>query len=372
MHNFLNLLISWVLVTVIVVGLITLRCVRPKMKLPPYERMLTLGVLLLVIHAAHVLCCISFFPDRRELDWAAPYGLLYPALLYFTVQAAASRQPIPKLTIFLHCLPFIVALGMYGYLIAAGINKDTPLFVSYREGMYDFMICSFLAYGFWVWFFPREIHSLSLQKLLNAAVMMLVLLGILYVATSLTVASQSSLDRYLPRLMIYLIMLILTVLLFRHKLVIVKYIEPYIGRDAEVIKATLQEENKTQLIYGKSAISNEKLVMYEEKIKAIMLEEQLFLDPLFSLDRLAEHLHISKHHLSQVFSLRFGKGFASFLGELRINYALALLQKTEEKINIENLAYECGFNSKVSFNRHFKQLVGVSPSAYRKRLLGDR
>ncbi|GAA4779629.1 hypothetical protein GCM10023231_03000 [Olivibacter ginsenosidimutans] len=258
---------------------------------------------------------------------------------------------------------------MYCYLIAKGIDKDAPFFVSYREVLYNFMLFSFLIYGLWTWFFPREIPSLALKRLLNTAVIMLILLGLLYLAAGMVVASQSSPDRYLPRLMIYLMMLVLTVMLFRHKLFIVKYIEPYVPQEVEKEEAPLiNDKGKPTLIYGKSAINEEKLALYEEQIKAIMLEEQLFLDPLFNLDKLAESLHIPKHHLSQVFSLRFHKGFTSFLGELRINYALALLQKTDEKMNIENLAYECGFNSKVSFNRHFKQLVGVSPSAYKKQL----
>lgn len=370
MHELINLLISWVLLAIIVVGLITLRAARPKMKLPPYEQILTLGVFLLVVHAAHVLCCMSFFPAKRELDWAAPYGLLYPPLLFFAVKAAGTGHHVSKRIAFFHLFPFSVAFIMYCSLIIIGIDKDAPTFVAYRITLYNFMILSFLVYGLWACLFSKEIASLALKKLLNTAVIMLALLGMLYLSTSMVVDSQSSIDRYLPRLMIYLMMLILTGLLFRHKLFIVKYIEPYTNISVvNKSKNAIQDNDKTPLIYGKSAVSNERLALYEEKIKAIMLEEQLFLDPSFNLDKLAEHLHIPKHHLSQVFSIRFCKSFTSFLGELRINYALALLQKTEEKINIENLAYECGFNSKVSFNRHFKQLVGHSPSTYKKKLL---
>jgi AraC-like DNA-binding protein len=33
-----------------------------------------------------------------------------------------------------------------------------------------------------------------------------------------------------------------------------------------------------------------------------------------------------------------------------------------------SMAYECGFNSKTSFNRNFQKVTGVSPTEYLQRL----
>src|SRR5690606_31765981 len=100
------------------------------------------------------------------------------------------------------------------------------------------------------------------------------------------------------------------------------------------------EEKPEVAIYQKSAVTPDRLAVYEERVRAIMIEEQLFLDPQFNLGKLSTMTGIPKHHLSQVFSLRFGKGFATMIGELRINYAVALINESEEKLNIEALAYE--------------------------------
>ena len=35
------------------------------------------------------------------------------------------------------------------------------------------------------------------------------------------------------------------------------------------------------------------------------------------------------------------------------------------------IAYDCGFNSKASFNRIFKNETGVTPSAFKTLLIGD-
>jgi AraC-like DNA-binding protein len=39
------------------------------------------------------------------------------------------------------------------------------------------------------------------------------------------------------------------------------------------------------------------------------------------------------------------------------------------QVNILSLAFDCGFNSKSSFNNYFKKITGSTPTAYRRRQL---
>ena len=39
-----------------------------------------------------------------------------------------------------------------------------------------------------------------------------------------------------------------------------------------------------------------------------------------------------------------------------------------QKFTLLGLAYDCGFNSKTSFNRNFKKATGFAPSEYLKQL----
>ncbi len=41
--------------------------------------------------------------------------------------------------------------------------------------------------------------------------------------------------------------------------------------------------------------------------------------------------------------------------------------KEYENYTLLGIAYECGFNSKASFNRVFKKETGLSPSQYKNR-----
>jgi AraC-like DNA-binding protein len=60
-----------------------------------------------------------------------------------------------------------------------------------------------------------------------------------------------------------------------------------------------------------------------------------------------------------------GNGFYHVVAVYRIQYALDIL-KNNKSLKIEALAYDCGFNSLSSFNKYFKEIVGMKPSEYVK------
>ena len=55
--------------------------------------------------------------------------------------------------------------------------------------------------------------------------------------------------------------------------------------------------------------------------------------------------------------------FRALLNDYRIGKAKYLLDSGTD--SIANIAYECGYDSLVSFNRNFKKLTGLTPSQYR-------
>lgn len=87
-----------------------------------------------------------------------------------------------------------------------------------------------------------------------------------------------------------------------------------------------------------------------------------FCEPL-SLDLLSKELGVCRFYLSHIFSQVLHIGFCDYVNALRINHAKELLQSTQD--NILDIAIQCGFQSQQTFNRVFKELCGVTPSAYR-------
>jgi len=129
------------------------------------------------------------------------------------------------------------------------------------------------------------------------------------------------------------------------------------------------EEEHTQL-YQKSLISDSAMDLYEKKLEKL-IEDKAFQDKELSLEKLAKQIGAPKHHLTQLFNIRMKKTFNQYINGLRIECACAILKQDPRKYSIEELAHQCGFNSKVSFNRNFKNITGITPSQYRERIFSD-
>ncbi|WP_086478162.1 MULTISPECIES: AraC family transcriptional regulator [Arenibacter] len=88
-----------------------------------------------------------------------------------------------------------------------------------------------------------------------------------------------------------------------------------------------------------------------------------FNHPIGSKD-VAEVAKMNPSAFSRFFKRIHRKTFTRYLNEIRIGYACKLL--IENRDNITPVCYESGFNNISNFNRHFKSIVGMSPSEYVK------
>jgi AraC-like DNA-binding protein len=61
----------------------------------------------------------------------------------------------------------------------------------------------------------------------------------------------------------------------------------------------------------------------------------------------------------------FQQNFNDFINNYRIEAVKQKLQLGEQKTQtLLGIAYDCGFNSKATFNRAFKKVTGVSPKEW--------
>lgn len=83
------------------------------------------------------------------------------------------------------------------------------------------------------------------------------------------------------------------------------------------------------------------------------------------LDTLARMAKMSKN--SYLYWFRHFNGISpySYIQSMRILRAVELLKNTPD--TVAHIAYECGFNSTVSFNKMFKKVMGCTPGEVRRR-----
>ncbi len=88
------------------------------------------------------------------------------------------------------------------------------------------------------------------------------------------------------------------------------------------------------------------------------------------LAELAAHARMSESNLSRVFREAAGQSPIEYLIHLRLQKAMSLLRYRDWSIT--EIAYHVGFNDSNYFSRQFKQVTGMTPSAYRKGAGRDR
>lgn len=82
-----------------------------------------------------------------------------------------------------------------------------------------------------------------------------------------------------------------------------------------------------------------------------------------SIDEVARLIHMTPSAFCKYFKKHTMKTYVTFLNEIRIEKACQLLiNKSTE--NISEVAYLCGFNTVVHFNRVFKNILHSSPSEF--------
>lgn len=85
-----------------------------------------------------------------------------------------------------------------------------------------------------------------------------------------------------------------------------------------------------------------------------------------SLDDVAESLHLSKYYISRLINKNLNQNFNEYINNLRISEACNILKETEMKI--ADISEDVGFGTIRSFNRSFKQVMGISPLEYRSSI----
>ena len=104
-------------------------------------------------------------------------------------------------------------------------------------------------------------------------------------------------------------------------------------------------------------------------LKDYMQEYKPYLNPDLNLVDLAQELNLSRAKLSAIINAGFSKNFNDFVNEYRVNaFKAALADGKQEKLSLLGIAYECGFNSKATFNRVFKKFTHSSPTEYLHQL----
>lgn len=118
---------------------------------------------------------------------------------------------------------------------------------------------------------------------------------------------------------------------------------------------------------GNPALSESFMKRYRERLIKFIEEEKPYRDASLTLVTLAQQLSIPVAYLSKIINESFNLNFNEFINSYRIKESQALLlNQSNGKKNILEIAYEVGFNSKTTFNSAFKKFTGFTPREFKK------
>jgi len=132
--------------------------------------------------------------------------------------------------------------------------------------------------------------------------------------------------------------------------------------------STLEEAAERR--YQTSTLANIDCDRVKADLSNLMTEKKVYEDSALSLVSLAEMLSIKSHQLSEFINTHMGMGFASYLRQCRVDAAEQLL-KSEPDASVLAIGLSVGFNSQSAFYSAFKEIHGIAPGQYRRKLLPD-
>jgi AraC-like DNA-binding protein len=141
----------------------------------------------------------------------------------------------------------------------------------------------------------------------------------------------------------------------------------------EYLENTFEEADlsnfESPIKYQKSGLTKDVADNIHKALIHVVDKEKIYKDAELTLSSLASHLDIHPNYLSQVINQVEEKNFYDYINLKRVEeFKKLVAQPDSQKYTLLALAYDCGFNSKTSFNRNFKKATGLSPSEYLKEV----
>jgi AraC-like DNA-binding protein len=132
---------------------------------------------------------------------------------------------------------------------------------------------------------------------------------------------------------------------------------------SKTIEQNFTEKEAEAIEERKTLLSEKELEKLKNRLENLMKNDKIYLEPNLTLNDLSKQMGVNSTVLSYTVNSGFGKNFNDFVNEFRINDVKEKLKKADDS-TLLGVAFDCGFNSKATFNRAFKKFTGVSPKEF--------
>ncbi|PCI02734.1 MAG: hypothetical protein COB78_12135 [Hyphomicrobiales bacterium] len=99
------------------------------------------------------------------------------------------------------------------------------------------------------------------------------------------------------------------------------------------------------------------------RLEKLLYKERLFLDSEINLNRIARRMVLPAREVSRAINGQTGGNASQYINKLRVEEACHLLKNSD--MQITQIVFASGFNTKSNFNREFARVINKTPSQWR-------
>ena len=317
-----------------------------------------------LIHVALYLSNYVYY-EPHTLSMSAPFSFLYGPVLYFYFKRITKNYEFKKKDA-LHLIPTVIFLILLIPVFA--MSAEGKLEIMLGEGSYSTLpylvpatilkFTSLVVYGFFtikLYLDSKKEKTTDLKQLrLRRNIVIVHSVYAVFYALYAFIIVQYSFGSSL--LHIQLLAMTSLVLYVGY----VAYSNPLalIGSVKKVKKAATKYQN--------SGLTQSFSTELKEQLVKLLEEDKLYRESTLKLEYVAERLGTTRHNASQVINEHFGLNFFELINKYRVEEAMERLKNNPENLNIIDIAYEVGYNNKVTFNKSFKRFCDLTPTQFLK------
>jgi AraC-like DNA-binding protein len=307
-----------------------------------------------------------------------PLVFLFGPLLYMYLSSLTIENFRLKPAYLLHLVPFIVVSVHRSIVNVVPITSSSDLSENpsylFNKIYYSIFILSLFIY--WILSLrlvyihkknvPYNFSNYTTRNTLNWSVFVLTLFLIFFIADFSMFYFSRVLNIRIPAISL----LPLNITLFTFIIIFFGINQTVIYQDKLNIK--VYEQSEKELIdrsrTDRGLIEDTQREELTEIILQYLKDKKPYLNPDYSLQMMVDDLNISRQKLSYLINSGQQKNFYKFINEFRIrDVKEKLLDPAFSHYSVLGIGLDCGFNSKTSFNRIFKEETGSTPSEFKRR-----
>ena len=354
------------------IGFYTVLLLNSNKRIKLFARLLISGFVFIhsifILHIALIITNLQFqLPHTYRMSTG--FSFLYGPFLYLYFKKVVRNHSF-KYRDLLHSIPTVIFLIFLIPAYSLSANEKLEIMLAKLNGGYSeqlilivsLKLASLIIYGFFI----RKLYlECSRKKSLDAPskawqrnlYQIHFLYIIAYAAYGILISNS-----------------ILSGFLFHFQLGSMALMVLYVGYSAnlqpQVFNGLIAYTNRLFPKYKKSGLTQSLSVELKDHLEHLFKNERIYKENDISLEMVAEKLNTSRHNASQVINEHFKVSFHELVNKYRIEEAKKILLNDQQRnLNIIDIAYEVGYNNKVTFNKAFKKDTELTPSQFQRKVL---